>query len=302
MSSQNQIEQPFFGASIDNVNFANICVIGIPWDASSSYRDGAHQSPIFIRSATSGKLYNHYSEKKVNIKEKWQILDIGDAQITNRNVLQDRKTIFELINSYNRYGMKFLFLGGDHLSTYFTFWSLRQLDQSSRIGIIYLDAHPDLYDNYEGNNYSHACVLKRIIDETHIDSTNIIQIGIRATTPEQEEYANKAGITTITTQEFQQIGAHEAANIAKTKLPKNLDKIYVSIDLDVLDPAYAPGVGNPQPGGLTTREVVSFIQNLEGLKINAFDVVELCPKIDYSGTTAFTSAIIIKEMLGIMEK
>lgn len=302
MNDQNQIEMPFFGATTDNVNFANICVIGIPWDASSSYRDGVSQSPIFIRSATSGRLYNHFTEKKINIKEKWQILDVGDVQLTNKNVLQDRKTVFELINSYNRYGMKFIFLGGDHLSTYFTFWSLKQLDESSKVGIIYLDAHPDLYDIYEGNNYSHACVLKRIIDETHIDSTNIIQVGIRATTPEQEEYAQKMGITTITTQEFQQAGPIEITNIVKSKLPKNLEKIYLSIDLDVLDPAYAPGVGNPQPGGLTTREVITFIQNLEGLKINSFDIVELCPKIDYSGITAFTSAIIIKETLGIIEK
>ncbi|HUU77272.1 MAG TPA: agmatinase [candidate division Zixibacteria bacterium] len=302
MSSNTEISLPFFGLISDNINYANLCALGIPWSASSSYRDGADHGPTFIRSATSGVLYNTFTEMGLNLKEKWQIYDPGNLQINSNNPLEVRNSILEQIKSVNRYGMKYFFMGGDHLSTYFTFWSLKQLEESSRVGIIYLDAHPDLYDSYNGNKHSHACVLRRIIEDTHIDPTNVIQVGIRAATPEQSSFAQKVGIKTITTKEFLQNGSEQTAEIVKGNLPNNLEKIYISIDLDVLDPAFAPGVGNPQPGGLTTRDLMNFIQNLYGLKINAFDIVELCPKIDYSGITAFASAMLIKEMLGIIQK
>jgi len=301
MSQEVNIAKPFFDLTTDNINYANLCVLGIPWDASSTYRKGSHQSPIILRSATSGALYNTYTETGVNLKDKWQIFDIGDANISNSKPISDRNKILEIIRKYNKYGMRFLFLGGDHLSTYFAFWSLKQLEEK-KIGLIYLDAHPDLYDQYEGNKYSHACVVRRIVEDTHIDPEYIVQVGIRASTPEQTEYANSKGIKTITTKEFQSNTANGSAELVKSYLPKNLDAIYLSVDLDVLDPAYAPGVGNPQPGGLSTREVIDFIHGLQGLKISAFDITELCPTIDYSGITAFASSKIIQETLGIIPK
>ncbi|MHA1738454.1 MAG: agmatinase [Candidatus Heimdallarchaeota archaeon] len=301
MSQEVNITKPFFDLTTESINHANLCVLGIPWDALSTYRKGSHQSPLIFRSATSGALYNTYAETGVNLKEKWQIFDIGDANITNSKPVADRNKIFEYISKYNRYGMKFLFLGGDHTSTYFTFWSLKQFEEK-KIGLIYLDAHPDLYDQYEGNKYSHACVVRRIIEDTHIDPENIVQVGIRASTPEQEQYATSKGIKTITTKEFQANTANGSAELVKSYLPKNLDAIYLSVDLDVLDPAFAPGVGNPQPGGLSTREVIDFIHSLQGLKISYFDITELCPSIDYSGITAFAGAKIIQETLGTIPK
>jgi agmatinase len=302
MTQEVNIPKPFFDLTTESINYANLCVLGIPWDASSTYRKGSHQSPIIIRSATSGALYNSFTETGVNLKEKWQIYDIGDAVITNTKPIDDRNRILEYISKANRYQMRFLFLGGDHLTTYFTFWSLKQLLGEKKIGLIYLDAHPDLYENYEGDKYSHACVVRRIVEETHMDPEFIVQVGIRASTPEQEAYAASKGIKTITTREFQANTAHGSAQLVKDYLPKNLDAIYLSMDLDVLDPAYAPGVGNPQPGGLSTREVIDFIHGLEGLKISAFDITELCPSIDYSGITAFASAKIIQETLGTLPK
>ena len=162
--------------------------------------------------------------------------------------------------------MKHFFLGGDHLSTYFTFTALKRL-ADKRFGLIYLDAHPDLYDHYEGNPYSHACVVKRIIDETNIEPETIFQVGIRAPTPEQTELANSVGINTITTKDFQQNGAKATAENIKAKIPKYIEGMYLSIDMDILDPAYAPGVGNPEPAGLTTRELIDFIHGLQGIKL-----------------------------------
>ena len=297
--SENVINQPFFGTTTDNLNYANLCTMGIPWDISSSFRRGSAQGPEYIRHATTGALYNSLTETKRDLKQTWQIYDIGDVPINENDVVDTRKRIQNTLQKYNKYGMKFFFLGGDHLSTYFTFCSLKKL-KDVRIGLIYLDAHPDLYDHYEGNQYSHACVVKRIIDETNIEPETITQVGIRSPSLEQIQYAEQMRIKTITIKDLQSQGGFATAQQIKSQLPAYLDGVYLSIDLDVLDPAFAPGVGNPEPGGATTREILDFIHGLQGTNIYAFDVVELCPKFDYAGISALAAAKIIKEILGIL--
>ncbi|HUT82611.1 MAG TPA: agmatinase [Candidatus Bathyarchaeia archaeon] len=299
MNSTSNPLQPFFGATTDNINYANICTLGIPWDKSSSFRYGAIQGPEYIRHATSGKLYNPYSETGKNLCDIWQIFDIGDAPLENSSEMEAKAKIEALISRHNKYDMRFFFLGGDHLTTYFTFTALKKI-KDLRMGLIYIDAHPDLYEHYEGNPFSHACVVKRIIDDTNIEPESIFQVGIRATTPEQQEYANSIGIKTITTKDIHQKGSTSIADTIKQSLPKYLNGVYLSVDLDVLDPAYAPGVGNPEPGGLNTRELIEFIQGLQGIKLQGFDIVELNPKFDFSGISAFAAAKLVKELLGIM--
>ncbi|MFX0140930.1 MAG: arginase family protein, partial [Candidatus Hodarchaeota archaeon] len=166
---------------------------------------------------------------------------------------------------------------------------------------IYLDSHPDLYHDYEGDKYSHACVVRRIIEETDIKPSNIVQVGIRAPTPEQVEYADDQGITIISTREFQNKGAAEIGTEITNLFQQKVDFLYLSIDLDVLDPAYAPGLGNPQPGGISTREIIDLIHGLSDLPLSAIDMVEFCPKYDYSNITAFVAAKLIQESLGVMK-
>jgi len=299
MSQKSDIKEPFFNSVTESINFANLCVLGLPWDASSSFRKGAVEGPQYIRHATSGQLYNSFAETGRNIKDTWQIFDLGDALIESLDVEGAKNLILSTLHMYHRHGMRFFFLGGDHFSTYFTFTALKAL-QDLRIGLIYIDAHPDLYEQYDGNPYSHACVVKRIIDETNIEPETIIQVGIRSPTPEQVDYANSVGIKTITTKDIAQNGPQTAAETVKSLIPKYLDGVYLSIDLDVLDPAYAPGVGNPEPAGLTTRELIEFLHGLQGIKIHSFDIVELCPKFDPSGISALAAAKLIKEILGIL--
>jgi len=299
MSQKSAVKEPFFNSVTESINFANLGVLGLPWDASSSFRKGAAEGPKYIRHATSGQLYNSFAETGRNIKDTWQIFDLGDVLIESLDAMGAKNLILSTLHMYHRHGMRFFFLGGDHLSTYFAFTALKEL-QDLRIGLIYIDAHPDLYEHYEGNPYSHACVVKRIIDETNIEPETIIQVGIRSPTPEQTDYANSVGIKTITTKDIVQKGPQVAAETVKSFIPKYLDGVYLSIDLDVLDPAYAPGVGNPEPAGLTTRELVELIHGLQGIKIHSFDIVELCPKFDPSGISALASAKLIKEILGIL--
>lgn len=304
MNSSRTPELPFFSTTTELLANANLATVGIPWDASSSYRHGAAKGPAIIRQATSGLLYNSYTENNVNIREKWQIFDAGDVEISTTDPLETRNAVSAAVKDicHNGPSNRFLFLGGDHLATYFSLYALQKVGvlNGKAVGIIYLDAHPDLYASYKEDPYSHACILRRILDETEIDPHNIMQVGIRAATPEQLEFIHQTGITSISRKAFQEMSPGEASKKAHQVL-KGTDLIYISIDLDVLDPAFAPGVGNPEPGGLMTSEVVSFIQGLAGLPIFAFDIVELCPEYDLSMTTAFTAAKLIKETLGIVE-
>ena len=304
MDSSNKLKTPFFGATTDDLEEANLITLGVPWDFSSSYRKGCAKAPKIIRQATSGELYNPYTENNVNIEDKWQIFDAGDVEVSTNDAMHTRKKVLTALKRiYDvKKNPRFLFLGGDHLITYFCFHSLSETElfQENRVGIIYLDAHPDLYYQYKGNIYSHACVLRRIIDQTKIQPKNIIQIGTRASTNDQKEFADNAGITIITGKEFQRKGTVVTANLIKKMFTQTVDRIYLSIDLDILDPAFAPGLGNPEPGGLATREIIELIQELSNLPIFAFDIVELCPDYDQSNITAFAAAKVIKETLGIM--
>ncbi|MFW9994256.1 MAG: agmatinase [Candidatus Odinarchaeota archaeon] len=294
----------FFGATVGKLTRSNMTVIGIPWDVSSSYRMGASKGPTSIRQATSSKLYNPYAETGIDLRDKWQIFDAGDVNFTSNDAVDAQNMVFDIVKDTCAKGNvnKFLFLGGDHLITFFCFQALIRggLVNGEKTGIIYLDAHPDLYDELEGDKYSHACVLRRIIDQTDLQPSNIVQVGIRAPTPQQLDFAGKTGIKIISTKEFQEKGPAEIAVALKDYFLAKIESVYLSIDLDVLDPSFAPGIGNPQPGGLTTREIIDFIHGLAGITIYAMDIVELCTDYDHSGITAYAAAKLIQETLGIM--
>lgn len=261
----------------------NLYILGIPWDNSSSYRRGCARGPRAIREATSEKLYNGFNESLVNLTEYWGYKDLGDVKAESFGELVEK--VYELIKSHYT-GELFIFLGGDHSITYATFRALKKVSQEE-FGLIYFDAHPDLYPEYEGDRYSHACTVRRLVEEGFVKGRNVVQIGIRAPTKEQIEFAEEHGIKIIL--------ASEIYHCQKVDVP--FERAYFSFDMDVLDPAFAPGVGNPEPGGLTTRELVEVIKSLK-TEVVAFDVVELNPSYDYKGITAFAAAKIIREILG----
>jgi agmatinase len=293
---------PFFGCTVPSLVGANLAVLGIPYDYSSSYRKGSALAPSSIRENTSAELYNVYTEESINLEENCKIFDCGDISFTSEKVEEAKNLVFQSISPLANNLNHFLFLGGDHLATYFSFSVLKQLDKfrNKKMGLIYMDSHPDLYDQYNGNRYSHACVVRRIIEETDLNPKNIVQMGIRATTPEQIEFCDQSGILSITTKDIQESEAKTVVSNVSDHLKDKVDYIYLSIDLDVLDPAFAPGIGNPEPGGLSTTQVVRLIQEFRNLPLGSFDIVELNPKYDQSRLAAFASAKIIKETLGVL--
>jgi len=290
----------FFGIPIDNKN-PNLYVLGIPWDLSSSYRRGAAKAPSFIRKSTSSKIYNIYSEDLINLGEFWRLKDLGDLEVSNKTIEQVYNDLLRVIEENYKNDELFLFMGGDHIITYLCIKAVKKVIKG-KWGLLYFDSHPDLYKEYEGDIYSHACVVRRIVEEKLVSPENIIEVGIRAPTREQIDFAKKHGIKIISTHDLYSLNVKDTLRLLIEELNSRVEKVYLSIDLDVLDPSYMPGVGNPEPGGISTRQLIDIFHEISSLNIACFDIVELCPKYDHSGISGFATAKIIREVLGIIAK
>ena len=201
--------------------------------------------------------------------------DLGDFSVS------EYLEIESLTRTHLEKGQKLFTLGGDHS---ITFPIIRALQRKyPKFDILQIDAHPDLYEQYEGDLYSHACPFARIMEEGL--ANRLVQVGIRTLNIHQKEQADRFGVELYPMRDF------------PLKEPLRFSNpVYISLDMDALDPAFAPGVSHREPGGLSTREVISLLKNLEGDVIGA-DLVEFNPAEDLSGMTAFVGAKLMKELL-----
>jgi agmatinase len=257
-------------------------VLGIPVDDNASFMKGASQGPESIRNALYTGSSNLCSENGLDLSSCNRFQDMGDLHPGSGPAAMDR--ISEAVAKLLEKDIRILTLGGDHSITYPVFKTFDH--RYGPLALLQFDAHPDLYHEYEGNPYSHACPFARIMESC--PQTRLIQVGVRSITPHQRTQANRFGTELI---EMRNLQTPAALNL---KGP-----IYISLDLDALDPAYAPGVSHPEPGGLTTRDILQFIQAVDGPVVGA-DIVELNPSLDPSGVTAMTAAKFLKELAGKM--
>jgi len=288
----------FFGLKVEKLDLANLCVVGFPWDVSSTFRKGSKEAPSAIRKIAKSNLYDPFTEEGFDLTRIWRVYDHGDVEAA-KSTDEMRKKVYNVIRNLYNDELKFLFLGGDHLITYFTLHALTQLSKGNW-ALIYLDSHPDLEEEYEGDRYMHGSVVKRLVEETSLRPQSTVEVGIRSSLPPERKFADDVGIKIMSTVEFERLGPSNAAKQVSKLLPKDVEKVYLSIDLDILDPAYAPGLGYPEPGGISTRSLIDFIYGLKELEIAAFDIVELCPQYDSASITAIGVGKIIIETLGIM--
>ncbi len=266
----------------EHVGEASVIVIGIPLDHNSSYLKGAASAPGAIREALYCDSSNLWTEDLVDLGalSTWQIRD--DIPF------EDEATAFDQIENeveaLLENGSKVISLGGDHSITYPI---LRAFAKSYKaLNILHLDAHPDLYDELSGNRHSHACPFARIMEAEL--AVRLVQVGIRTMNGHQKEQADKFGVDVI--------------DMQAVSTAKDLEfdgPVYLSIDLDCLDPAYAPGVSHHEPGGMSTREVLEVIHSFKGELVGA-DIVELNPERDINGVTARVAAKLLKEVSGRM--
>jgi agmatinase len=252
-------------------------LLGIPYDASSSYLRGAAAAPPLIRTALRSPAGNDFTERGGDLS---QLADAGDLDLST-DAATARAQIESGVEAMLRDFTPIL-LGGDHSITYPIMRAVSK--KHKKITILHVDAHGDLYDEFEGDRFSHACPFARIMEERLC--ARLVQAGIRTLTPHQRDQIKKFSVDTIEMQHF--------AGGARPSVP---GPVYLSIDLDGIDPAFAPGVSHREPGGLTVREVITMIQALDGPIVGA-DVVEFNPAQDLGGVTAAVAAKIVREIAG----
>lgn len=264
--------------------FGSPAILGIPYDASSSYRRGAAAAPEAIRRALHSDASNGWSEAGIDVVSPDKLGDIGDLDVSDDS--QVRETIERGIRDLISIGHRPISLGGDHSITYPIIRGFGTL--FGQFTLLQIDAHPDLYSSFQDDRYSHACPFARIMEEGLVQ--HLVQVGIRTMNKEQRANAERFGVEVIDMRAW-----------ASGARPTIDGPVYVSMDIDGLDPAFAPGVPHREPGGLTVREVVSLIQSLKGPIVGA-DVVEYNPSEDLPGLTAPVCAKIVKELASRMHE
>jgi len=264
-----------------NKNFttSTVALVGIPYDKKSSFLQGAAFAPAQIRQTLHGGAGNYWTENFFNPIENEHFHDQGDL------VIEDYFDIEKKVANILSKGFRILALGGDHSITYPILKAHRPFYED--LHILHIDAHGDLYDKFEGDPYSHACPFARIMEEGLC--SHLVQVGIRSLNPHQRKQGKMFGVETIEMKSLEE------------KLPSlQFEKpLYISLDLDGLDPAFAPGVAHPEPGGLSTRQVLSLIQRIQAPIVGA-DIVELIPHRDVAGITAALATKLLKEIAGKM--
>jgi arginase len=254
-------------------------LIGLPYDASSSYQRGAAQAPAAIRTALKCDSTNFWSE---SLRDLSQLADCGDLKLPEDE--STRELIEQGVRRVLDLGGVPISLGGDHSVTYPILRAIGP--HHPNLTILHFDAHPDLYEDFEGDRFSHACPFARVLEEGL--ARGLVQVGIRTMNGHQRQQADRHGVEVI-----------DMRSWAMGTRPEVQGPLYVSIDMDAFDPAFAPGVSHCEPGGLSSREVITVLQSLPGPIVGA-DVVELNPSRDTSGITAPLCAKLVKELASRM--
>jgi arginase len=257
-------------------------LIGIPFDAASSFLRGSAAAPPLIRRELTSDAGNGVSESLVDLRAPGAVVDAGDVDLDEGSEPQQRIT--EAIAGVVARGGRPIALGGDHSITFPIVRAVRA--QWPRLTILQVDAHPDLYDVFEGDRGSHACPFARIMEAGLAD--RLVQVGIRAMNAHQQAQAERFRVEVIDMRAW-----------SGDARPTVRGPVYVSIDMDGFDPAFAPGVSHREPGGLTVREVLTMIQTLEGPLVGA-DVVEFNPSRDSLDLTSHVCAKLVRELAARM--
>jgi agmatinase len=270
----------FIGGSTGENSYENAkaVIFGVPFDGTVSYRPGTRFGPNAIRRESYGiETYSPYCHKDL---EDLRFFDAGDLELVIGDTERVLKQTHEFTRNLLRDGKIPVMLGGEHLVTLPVVQAIAK--QYENLYVIHFDAHTDLRDDYLGNKLSHASVIKRISE--FVPPDNIYQYGIRSGTRDEFQAAKHL-------QKFNLNGIEEAVKAAGDS------PVYITVDLDVLDPSVFPGTGTPEAGGVSFRELLEAFDKLAALNVVGFDMVELSPLYDLSGISTAAACVSLREML-----
>jgi len=267
---------------LDQLEPGTVVVVGMPTDENSTFLQGPALAPSRIREVMHEGSSAFCSESGIDLDEETRFRDLGDVAF-----YEGKETFTEIeqaVAASLKRGVYIISLGGDHAVTYPIMKPHRATYQ--KLTILHLDAHPDLYETYDGNPYAHACPFARIAEERLAD--RVVQVGVRNINQHQREQARRFGVEMIQMRDY------------RPGMDMGLEgPLYLSLDMDVLDPAFAPGVSHHEPGGFSTREVLELIQGISCPLVGA-DIVEFNPNRDPLGITAMACYKFLKEIAARM--
>jgi len=279
--------RPGFGGFDEPYERAKIVFMGVPLDVTSSYRTGMKFAPARIREA-SMNIETYLMSARLDVFEEIRISDIGDIVLVPTDLKAGGERIERVMKKLQGEEKMPAILGGEHTLTYFSSKVFKD------VYLVQIDAHRDLRDEYMGDKLCHATVMRRVLD--FLPHERLIQLGVRSCSKEEAEFARSTKVQAYTTEQVLDDLRGVASEVRKKVSGAN---VYLSLDLDVLDPAFAPGVSTPEPGGISTLDLLKIVRELGKMNIQAFDVVELAAPHD-DGTTAFAAARVIYELLAAM--
>ncbi|MGR6836289.1 agmatinase [Syntrophomonas erecta] len=270
-----------FMAACNDVEICDKVILGLPMDSTTSFRPGTRLAPYRVREVSEGiEEYSTYLDRSL---EEINFYDAGDVLIPFGNVVESLRRMEDIAREFLKNGKRLFSMGGEHLVTlplvkaYHSFYP--------DLVVIQMDAHADLREEYLGERLSHATVMRHVVEE--LGAGNLYQMGIRSATREEMDFAARH-----TRLFFDQLP--EVQDVAKIigRRP-----VYLTLDIDVLDPAYAPGTGTPEAGGFSSRELLKVLHDFKCLNIVGFDLVEISPPYEKGDNTSILGAKVMREAL-----
>lgn len=282
---------------VENPREVDIALIGIPWDGGTTNRPGPRHGPRQVRDASS-LIRRVHPVLNIEPYRLCRVADLGDAPVNPIELQRSLDSIQAFVATVVAAGAAPLSIGGDHLSS---LPILRAVGAKRPVGMIHFDAHSDTVDSYFGGlKYTHGTPFRRAIEDGVLDPKRVVQIGIRGSlySRDEHEWPLSQGIRMIRIEEFEDLGVQ--GTIAEARRVVGDGPTYLSFDIDSIDPAFAPGTGTPEFGGLLPREVNRLLRGLRGLNLVGADVVEVSPPFDASGGTALVAANVAFEILCLL--
>jgi agmatinase len=280
----------------DNATHLDVAAIGVPMDLGVSNRPGARFGPRAVR--TIERIGPYHPTFKTVPKSTVRAADVGDVPFRSRFSLdQSLEDIEHYYSALHGQGVRPLSVGGDHSITYPI---LKALGRDTPVGLVHIDAHCDTMGAFDGSKFHHGGPFRLAVLDGVLDPERTIQIGIRGSSNMFWEFSHVSGMTVVYMEEFTQVGV--AAIAARARAVVGTGPVYISVDVDGFDPAFAPGTGTPEVGGLTPREGLALLRALGGLNIVGADVVEVAPQYDPTTNTVLLAAQLLFEEFALMTR
>ncbi|MEV5769707.1 agmatinase [Streptomyces antimycoticus] len=284
---------------LDQVGTADIAVVGVPFDAGVSYRPGARFGSNAVREA-SRQLRPYNPAQDVYPFHYAQVADAGDITANPHNIDAAVESIEEGADALLSTGAQLMTLGGDHTIALPILRSVAR--RHGPVALLHFDAHLDTWDSYFGAQYTHGTPFRRAAEEGILDTSALSHVGTRGSLYSKEDLDEdtKLGFGIVTSADVMRRGVDEVVQQLKERIGKR--PLYISVDIDVLDPAHAPGTGTPEAGGLTSRELLEIVRGLSDCYLVSADLVEVAPAYDHAEITSVAASHTAYELISVMSR